>query len=47
VRDGDTLASISRKFYKSSAKWKKIQDANRSVVDDPGKLKVGETLIIP
>lgn len=47
VRDGDTLASISRKFYKSSGRWKKIRDANRSVVDDPGKLKAGQTLTIP
>src|SRR6476469_266560 len=31
VRDGDTLASISRKFYKSSGRWKKIQNANRSL----------------
>jgi LysM repeat protein len=47
VRDGDTLASISRKFYKSAGHWKKIRDANRSVVDDPGKLKAGQTLTIP
>ena len=47
VRDGDTLASISRKFYKSSGRWKKIRDANRNVVDDPGKLKAGQTLTIP
>lgn len=47
VRDGDTLASISRKFYKSSGKWKKIRDANRNTVDDPGKLKAGQTLTIP
>lgn len=47
VRDGDTLASISRKFYKSSGRWKKIRDANRGVVDDPGKLKAGQTLTIP
>jgi LysM repeat protein len=47
VREGDTLASISRKFYKSSGKWKKIRDANRSGVSDPGKLKTGQTLTIP
>ena len=47
VREGDTLASISRKFYKSSGHWKKIRDANRSIVDDPGKLKAGQTLTIP
>ena len=28
VQRGDTLASISRKFYKSSARWQKILDAN-------------------
>ena len=47
VREGDTLASISRKFYKSSGRWKKIRDANRSVLDDPTKLKPGQTLTIP
>ena len=47
VREGDTLASISRKFYKSSGKWKKIQNANRSVISDPAKLKAGMTLTIP
>jgi len=47
VRDGDTLASISRKFYKSSAHWKKIRDANREVVENPAKLKAGQTLTIP
>ena len=47
VRQGDTLASISRKFYKTSAKWKKIRDANRNVIDDPAKLKAGQTLVIP
>lgn len=47
VRRGDTLASISRKFYKSSSHWKRILDANRKTVDDPSNLKVGETLTIP
>ena len=47
VREGDTLASISRKFYKSSGRWKKIRDANRNILDDPTKLKPGQTLTIP
>jgi LysM repeat protein len=47
VRDGDTLASISRKFYKSSGRWKKIRDANKNLIDDPAKLKPGTTLTIP
>src|SRR2546421_8076800 len=47
VREGDTLASISRKYYKSSGRWKKIRDANRNVLDDPTRLKPGMTLTIP
>ena len=47
VKSGDTLASISRKFYKSSGRWKKIRDANADRIDDPQNLKVGETLTIP
>ena len=47
VREGDTLASISRKFYKTSGGWKKIRNANKNVIDDPAKLKPGMTLTIP
>ncbi len=47
VREGDTLASISRRFYKSSSHWKKIRDANRGSLDNPAKLKPGQTLTIP
>jgi len=47
VKSGDTLASISRKFYKTSGRWKKIRDANTDKIDDPQNLKVGETLTIP
>jgi LysM repeat protein len=46
VKRGDTLASISRKFYKTSGRWKRILDANKGV-DDPENLKVGQTLTIP
>jgi tetratricopeptide (TPR) repeat protein len=47
VQSGDTLASISRKFYHSSARWKEVLDANRKTIDDPEKLRVGQSLIIP
>jgi len=47
VKPGDTLASISRKFYKSSARWKEIRNANAGKIDDPQNLKIGETLTIP
>src|SRR5215469_7510737 len=47
VQPGDTLASISRKFYKSSRRWKEILDANRKSIRNPKNLTVGQTLIIP
>jgi tetratricopeptide (TPR) repeat protein len=47
VQSGDTLFSISRKFYKSPKRWKEILDANRKSIRDPKKLTVGQTLVIP
>jgi tetratricopeptide (TPR) repeat protein len=47
VNKGDTLFSISRKFYKSPSRWKDILEANRSRVDSPSKLTPGITLTIP
>src|SRR5438477_4891777 len=47
VRSGDTLFSISRKFYKSPKRWKAILEANEENIRDPEKLTVGETLVIP
>jgi tetratricopeptide (TPR) repeat protein len=47
VQPGDTLFSLSRLYYNSPDKWKAILDANEKSIDDPGKLKVGQTLTIP
>ena len=47
VQPGDTLFSISRKFYKSTKHWKDIRDANEKNIRDPKSLTVGQTLIIP
>jgi len=47
VQPGDTLFSISRKFYKSPKHWKDIRDANEKNIRDPKSLTVGQTLIIP
>jgi nucleoid-associated protein YgaU len=47
VESGDTLASISRKFYKTSSRWKEIREANTGVIDDPKNLKIGTRLTIP
>ncbi|XHR28140.1 MAG: tetratricopeptide repeat protein [Chthoniobacteraceae bacterium] len=47
VGPGDTLASIARKFYNNSAKWKNIQDANFEPMDGTAKLKPGMVLMVP
>ena len=47
VQSGDTLFSISRKFYNSPKRWKAILEANRKSVRDPKDLTVGQTLVIP
>jgi LysM repeat protein len=47
VERGDTLFSISRKFYKSPSHWKEIRDANSSKVESPSKLQPGTVLTIP
>ncbi len=47
VMKGDTLASISRKFYKTPGRWKRIQDANFNTMEGTAKLKVGMVLMIP
>ena len=47
VQPGDTLFSLSRLYYNSPDRWKAILDANEKSIDDPGKLKIGQTLTIP
>jgi phage tail protein X len=47
VEPGDTLASISRKFYNTSTRWKEIREANAGSIDDPQNLKIGTRLTIP
>ncbi len=47
VQSGDTLFSISRKFYKSSKHWKAILEANKKSIRNPKDLTVGQTLLIP
>lgn len=47
VQKGDTLSSISRKIYGSSARWKDIYNANRDRMSSPTALKPGQTLKLP
>ena len=47
VQSGDTLVSISRKFYKSPKRWKAILEANKKNIRDPKDLTIGQALVIP
>jgi nucleoid-associated protein YgaU len=47
VQKGDTLSSISAKYYGSSKQWRKILTANRDTLPDPNRLIPGLKLIIP
>ncbi len=44
VQRGDSLAQIAQRFLGSKSKWKKLQDMNRDVIDDPHDLKIGTVL---
>lgn len=47
VLKNDTLQKISKKFYGTSKKWKKIFDANQSVLKSPDKVYPGQVINIP
>ena len=47
VRSGDTLSSIAKRFYGSSADWAWLYHVNSSVVKNPDSIYVGEVLKIP
>ncbi|MGE3166123.1 MAG: LysM peptidoglycan-binding domain-containing protein [Planctomycetota bacterium] len=47
VQKGDTLYGLARRFYGSGNDWKRIRDANESVLQGREQLKVGATLVIP
>lgn len=47
VQRGDTLSSISAKYYGSARQWHKIVLANRDNLPDPNRLVPGVKLVIP
>ena len=48
VRKGDTLQKISKKFYGTTKKWRRIYKANRKTLSKgPDKLQPGMKLVIP
>ncbi len=47
VHSGDSLSSISERYYGTSSDWRWIYEANRSKISDPNDIYVGESLTIP
>lgn len=47
VEKGDTLQKISSKMYGTTKRWKKIYEANKSVLKSPDTIKPGQKLVIP
>ncbi|MGA7616501.1 MAG: LysM peptidoglycan-binding domain-containing protein [Thermoanaerobaculia bacterium] len=47
VVKGDTLSAIAKKYYGNAGKYTKIFEANRDILDDPDRIKVGQKLKIP
>lgn len=47
VKQGDTLSKIAEEYYGDPSLYPKIFEANRDVLKDPNKIKVGQKLKIP
>lgn len=47
IKSGDSLSSISRKFYGTDQRKTEIYNANKTKIKNPTKLQVGVTIEIP
>ena len=47
VAKGETLGAIAQHYFGKASLYTKIFEANRDVLDDPNRIKVGQTLRIP
>jgi len=47
VQSGDTLSSISKRFYGNSHDYMQIFNENKDILKNPGSLEVGQRLEIP
>lgn len=47
VGRNETLSKVARQYYGSAGKWRKIYNANRTVIKNPDTLRPGTKLIIP
>lgn len=47
VQEGDTLYRIAVRFYGRLSAWKMIRDANKTVISNDGRVRAGETIVLP
>jgi tetratricopeptide (TPR) repeat protein len=47
VGEGDTLYKIAIRFYGRRSAWRKIRDANKSVISVDGRVNAGATIVLP
>ncbi len=47
VAEGENLNNISMKYYQTPHRWADIFEANRDVIEDVNRVKVGTVLVIP
>jgi nucleoid-associated protein YgaU len=47
VQAGDSLSKISKQFYGNANQFMKIFEANRSQLNNPNEIQLGQQLIIP
>lgn len=47
VKAGDTLSKISKQFYGDAHEYMRIFYANRTQLDDPNMIRIGQKLTIP
>ena len=47
VEDGDSLYKIARRFYGKESAWKQIRDANKATISTDGRVRAGQTIILP
>jgi nucleoid-associated protein YgaU len=47
VVKGDTLWKIAEHYYGDGSLYRKIFEANQSILKDPDKIKIGQRLRIP
>ena len=47
VAKSDTLFRLARTYYNDQRRWKEIYEANRSMLSDPNRIRIGQRLLIP